>query len=168
MADVILQRLQGLTAYKNHVVILDGFPRNNEQTKILSMWPDELQKMIALHFDVPDEICVTKLLGRRKCSICNKSFNVNGIDRYGFHMPPLLPIDGSCPVKCNQVTDWKKRDDDSEETIRKRMNIYHDQTESVLKYWLEKDKLTTFVPYNGVSDINAIYNKVQFVLRDQF
>lgn len=166
VSDAVLQQLQHLTAHDNHAVILDGFPRNEEQTKILSMWPNELQQMVALHFDVPDDICVTKLLGRRKCSICNKSLNVNGIDRNGFRMPPILPMDGSCPVKCNHETDWNKRDDDSEETIRKRMNIYHEQTEPVLKYWSKIDKLTTFVPYNGVSDIDAICDKVSYVLRN--
>ena len=135
--DAILQHLQQLSIQLTHdenVLILDGFPRNRSQTELLSRWPNEFQQMMALHFDVPYDICITKLLGRRKCTICNRSFNVNGVDTNGFFMPPILPEDGSCQVKCNQETDWEKRDDDTEETIRKRMNVYHEQTEPVLKY----------------------------------
>lgn len=161
--DAIVQRLQQLS---HSVIILDGYPRNKAQTKMIIKWPTELQQIMALHFDVPDDICITKLLGRRKCSICNGSFNVNGVDANGFCMPPIFPVNGSCLVKCDQEKDWKKRDDDTEETIRKRMTVYHEQTEPVLKYWSEKDKLLTFVPYNGVSDIDAIFNRVDSVLRE--
>lgn len=168
--DTLLQRLKYIssqTACDDNVLIIDGFPRNRSQTTLLSKWPSELQQMIALHFDVPDDICITKLLGRRKCSICNGSFNVNGVDANGFFMPPILPPEGSCQAKCNHETDWKKRDDDTEETIRKRMNVYHEQTKPVLKYWSELNKLLTFVPHKGVSDIDVIFDRVNDAIRYQ-
>lgn len=169
--DAVLQRLAELsssTPRDERVFILDGFPRNQAQTSLLSKWPHELQQMTALHFDVPDDICITKLLGRRKCTICNGSFNINGVDASGFFMPPILPSDGSCPTKCNREIDWIKRDDDTEETIRNRMKIYHEQTEPVLRYWFDRNKLLTFVPFNGVSDIGAISDEVGKALREQF
>ena len=141
VSDAVLKHLQQHTAHENNIVILDGFPRCQAQTQILSTWPKNLQHMMALHFDVPDDICITKLLGRRKCTICNGSYNVNGVHTNGFNMPPILPDVGSCQRKCNRESDWEKRYDDTEETIRKRMNVYHAQTEPVLKYWLEQDKL---------------------------
>ncbi|KAL3789593.1 hypothetical protein ACHAWO_009156 [Cyclotella atomus] len=169
--DAVLQRLVQLssqTSQDGRILILDGFPRNQAQTVLLSKWPRELQKIMALHFDVPDDICITKLLGRRKCTICNGSFNINGVDANGFYMPPILPSDGSCPTKCNREIDWKRRDDDTEETIRNRMNIYHEQTEPVLEYWLNRNSLLTFVPFNGVDDIDVISDKVGNALRGQF
>jgi len=167
VSDAVLQRLQQMlegTTRKDNVLILDGFPRNRTQTKIISKWPRELQQMMALHVDVPDHICIIKLLGRRKCVICTKSFNVNGVDSNGFYMPPILPVGGSCPVECSRDADWKKRDDDSEETIKKRMKVYHEQTEPVLQYWSERERLLSFVPYNGVCDIDAIFTKLDATL----
>ena len=166
VSDAVLQHLRKHTAQENSIIILDGFPRNQEQTQILSTWPKKLQHMMALHFDVPDDVCITKLLGRRKCSICKGSYNVNGVHTNGFNMPPILPNVGSCQRKCNRESNWEKRDDDTEETIRKRMNVYHEQTEPVLKYWLEQGKLVRFVPYNGVCDIDAICDKVKIALHD--
>jgi len=165
VSDAVLERLKRIS-HRNSVVILDGFPRNQEQAEILSKWPDELQQIAALHFDVPDEICITKLLGRRKCSICKGSFNVHGVDVNGFYMPPILPSYESCPKQCDQETDWKKREDDTEETIRNRMRVYHEQTEPVLRFWSERDRLHTFVPYKGVKDIEEMVNVVDNILSE--
>lgn len=163
--EAVLERLKRIS-HRNSVVILDGFPRNQEQAERLSKWPHQFQQIAALHFDVPDQICITKLLGRRKCSICKESFNVNGVDVDGFYMPPILPSYESCPKPCNQETDWKKREDDTEETIRKRMIVYHEQTEPVLRVWSERDRLYTFVPYKGVKDIDEMVNMVDKILTD--
>eukprot|EP00804_Cyclotella_cryptica_P010268 CCRYP_016726-RA/>CCRYP_016726-RA protein AED:0.14 eAED:0.14 QI:0/-1/0/1/-1/1/1/0/244 len=165
VSEAVLQRLKH-ASHQNNLVILDGFPRSREQAEIVSTWPIELQRVAALHFNVPDEICISKLLGRRKCSICNGSFNVNGVNDNGFFMPPILPSDGSCPKQCNHETDWKKREDDTEETIRKRMKVYHDETEPVLSYWSERDRLHAIVPYNGVKDIDKMVNAVDKILTD--
>jgi adenylate kinase len=167
--EAIMQQLKQISnqaASAKSVVLLDGFPRNEAQASLLSKWPSELQNIQALHFSVPDDICITKLLGRRKCIICKGSFNVNDVDANGFYMPPLLPADGSCPVQCNMDTDWQKRDDDTEGTIRARMEVYHKQTKPVLKYWSELGKLHTFVPYNGVEDIDEMIITVDKMLRN--
>jgi len=136
------------------LVILDGFPRNQSQASLLSEWPSSTRPSLAVHIDVPDDVCITKLLGRRKCSLCGGSFNINGVDSNGFFMPAILP--GKCQVKCDWDVDWIKRDDDTAETIRKRMAVYHEQTEPVLNYWRERDALVRFVPYSGVKDMDLL------------
>lgn len=145
-----------------NLVILDGFPRTDRQATLLAQtWPNNLRPAFAVQFDVPDHVCITKLLGRRKCSKCNGSFNVNGVDTGGFDMPPILPKAGACKVDCNPDVDWEKRDDDTAETIQLRMNIYHNETAPVLKYWEERDKLLRFVPYNGVKDMDKLLSLVK-------
>ncbi|KAL7553083.1 hypothetical protein ACHAWF_016345 [Thalassiosira exigua] len=142
------------------VVVLDGFPRNYPQASLLSKWPTSLRPAFALQFDVPDDICITKLLGRRRCTICRGSFNVNGVDSDGFDMPPMLPKKGACEANCNRETDWEKRDDDTAETIAKRMEIYHQETKPVLNFWKDKG-LLRFVPYNGVKDMDRLVPTVE-------
>ena len=140
----------------NNIFILDGFPRNHAQTSLLEKWPTELRVAGAIQFDVPDEICITKLLGRRKCSICDGNFNTNGVDTDGFDMPPILPKEGTCKVDCNWGEDWQKRDDDTAETIQLRMNVYHNETKPVLKYWQDKGQLLRLVPYTGVKEMDRL------------
>jgi len=149
------------------VIILDGFPRNYAQASLLAKWPDSLKPSLALQFDVPDEICITKLMGRRKCSICNGSFNINGVDTNGFDMPPILPEAGTCKVKCNRDTDWEKRDDDTAATIKFRMNIYHNETKPVLQYWEEREQLLRFVPYSGVKEMDKLVSLVGKYFNDE-
>ena len=158
--DAVVQSLQD-RAGKKGIVILDGYPRNSEQASLLANWPTRLLPSFAIQFDVPDHVCITKILGRRKCTICNKSLNVNGVNTDGFNMPPMLPKEGDCKVQCNPDKDWQKRDDDTEETIKLRFEVYHNETKPVLQYWKEREQLVRFVPYNGVQDIDKLVKVVE-------
>mmetsp|Transcript_24647 Transcript_24647/g.53168 ORF Transcript_24647/g.53168 Transcript_24647/m.53168 type:complete len:185 (-) Transcript_24647:1359-1913(-) len=168
--DAVIQSLENRacakmkTAGKKNVVILDGFPRNVLQSSLLEKWPDSLRPSLAIQFDVPDDICITKLLGRRKCSICNGSFNVNGVDTGGFDMPAIVPEAGVCKVNCNPDVDWEKRDDDTADTIQLRMGIYHKETKPLLKYWGERGQLLRFVPFKGVKDMDKLVSRVQVLM----
>eukprot|EP00804_Cyclotella_cryptica_P026489 CCRYP_008126-RA/>CCRYP_008126-RA protein AED:0.39 eAED:0.39 QI:0/-1/0/1/-1/1/1/0/62 len=51
----------------------------------------------------------------------------------------------------------EKREDDTEETIQTRMKVCHEETEPV-RFWSERERLHTIVPYNGVKDIDEIVN----------
>lgn len=130
-------------------VVLDGFPRNRVQADLLSRWDTSVS--FAIQFDVPDDVCTTKLLGRRQCSNCGGNFNVARVDRDGFVMPPMVPVEDCCPSP-----NWKKRDDDTSETIQIRMNVYHQETRPVLEFWSEQDKLLRFVPHRGIEDMDRL------------
>ncbi|KAL7542661.1 hypothetical protein ACHAXR_012107 [Thalassiosira sp. AJA248-18] len=159
--DAVIQSLENMDNSGKDFVILDGFPRNHAQASLLEKWPVHLKPSLAIQFDIPDDVCVTKLLGRRKCSICNRSFNINGVDTDGFDMPPILPKAGACKVKCNWETDWEKRDDDTADTIKMRMGIYHKETKPVLTYWEQKNRLLRFVPFKGVKDMDKLESLVE-------
>lgn len=146
-------------------VILDGYPRTDRQASLLDKWPSELCPTLAVQLDVPQHICITKILGRRKCILCNKSLNVNGVlDELGFDMPPMLPDDEAAECRamhCNPDIHWKKRDDDTSDTIKVRMDVYHREKEPVLQYWEEKGKLLRFVPYKGVKEIDNLLSLIE-------
>jgi len=79
--------------------IIDGFPRTIEQIILMEEdnettsggWPEKYRIKSAIHLNVPDYVCKTKILGRRQCSKCGKSYNVNGVDWNGWIMPPNMP-----------------------------------------------------------------------------
>ena len=73
-------------------VIVDGFPRTSLQIALMEQqWPKELQIQAAIHVDVPDSVCEAKMLGRRVCSVCHRSFNVATVDWDEFDLPAIVP-----------------------------------------------------------------------------
>ncbi len=146
-------------------IILDGYPRTDRQATLLDKWPIELRPQLAVQLDVPERICLTKILGRRKCILCNKSLNVNGVlDKFGFDMPPMLPDDNAdeCrTLNCNPDVHWKKRDDDTIDTVQYRMDVYRRETEPVLQYWEEKGQLLRFIPYKGIKEIDNLVSLIE-------
>mmetsp|Transcript_20642 Transcript_20642/g.33716 ORF Transcript_20642/g.33716 Transcript_20642/m.33716 type:complete len:84 (-) Transcript_20642:39-290(-) len=75
-------------------------------------------------------------------------------------MPPKLP-EAACKVNCSREVDWKKRDDDTADTIQLRMGVYHKETKPVLKYWEEREQLLGFLPFNGVKDMDKLVSLVE-------
>lgn len=152
--------------------ILDGFPRTVSQAKLLLQskkedqnttddldlmqliqWPQDLTTSFAVNIEVPDEICIAKMKGRRKCSKCNESFNVSNVDTLeSFIMPPQLPVPYPCE-NCDMDKDWTKRMDDTEEIFVKRMKEYHEQSAIVKQFFEDQGKLVEFIPYKGVLDM---------------
>lgn len=150
---------------RRYHVILDGYPRTDRQASLLDKWPIDFYPKFALQLDVPERICITKILGRRKCILCSKSLNVNGVlDEFGFDMPPMLPYDNAYECRtmhCNPDVHWKKRNDDTTDTIEYRMDVYRRETEPVLHYWEEKGKLLRFIPYKGIKEIDNIVSLIE-------
>jgi adenylate kinase len=110
--------------------LLDGFPRNEAQARALDSALDdigeELDAVVAL--EAPDDALVERLSGRRQSQATGKIYHVD-------HDPP--PEDGDDPGPFIQ------RDDDAEEAIRRRLEIYHEQTEPLKDYYAERDLLVT-------------------------
>jgi adenylate kinase len=110
--------------------LLDGFPRNEAQAKALDEALDDigedLDAVVAL--EAPDDALVERLSGRRQSQATGKIYHVD-------YDPP--PENGDDPGPFIQ------RDDDAEESIRRRLEIYHDQTEPLKDYYAERDLLIT-------------------------
>jgi adenylate kinase len=110
--------------------LLDGFPRNEAQAKALDEAlediGEDLDAVVAL--EAPDDALVERLSGRRQSQATGKIYHVE------FDPPPE---NGDDPGPFIQ------RDDDAEESIRRRLEIYHDQTEPLKDYYAGRDLLVT-------------------------
>ncbi|MBE6993957.1 MAG: adenylate kinase [Ruminococcaceae bacterium] len=107
-------------------MIFDGFPRTVEQA-------DALSKMVdidmALLLDVPDEVIVNRMSGRRTCPNCQTTYHV-------VSAPPK--VEGVCD-KCGAKLGIRK--DDKPEVVRERLAVYHSKTEPIVEYYRNKGVL---------------------------
>lgn len=117
--------------------ILDGFPRTIYQA-------DELSKITdidaVLSIDVPFSKLIERITGRRSCPKCGAVYHIK-------YNPPEK--DGICDV-CG--TPLIQRDDDREETVKKRLRTYEEQTEPLIDYYRKKGKLITVEGQEDVED----------------
>uniref|UniRef100_A0A7S3VGK1 Adenylate kinase active site lid domain-containing protein n=1 Tax=Chaetoceros debilis TaxID=122233 RepID=A0A7S3VGK1_9STRA len=145
----------------NFGFILDGFPRTLAQASISKSWPSNYQISFAVAIDIPDKICVDKMLGRRRCIKCNTSFNISDVNTTdGFIMPPQLPSPYPC-TKCDIKEHWERRIDDTEEIMTKRLAEFYEKSDPVTNYFKKQDDLITFVPYKGIQDMDILEQKVR-------
>jgi adenylate kinase len=107
-------------------VLLDGFPRTVNQAELMLGWFQAtgrtLNRVLALI--VPDEELVVRLAGRRTCLDCQATYHIQ-------NNPPA--VDGVCD-RCGSSR-VVQREDDSEETVRKRIATYHRETSPVLAFF---------------------------------
>ena len=103
--------------------ILDGFPRTVAQAKALTETGIRIDKVLCI--DVADDVIVSRLSSRRECSKCGVPYNVVS------NKPEKEGICDKCGGELIQ------RADDVPETIKNRLNVYHDETEPILAYYEE-------------------------------
>lgn len=121
VVEVLKQRLNRIPEGKGF--ILDGYPRTLAQAKIL----DTITKIeVILLLDVPDWIIVERLSTRRICRNCGAVYNVR------FLKPK---VEGICDICGGQLY---QRSDDNEEVIKKRLQVYQEQTKPLLEYFKQK------------------------------
>jgi adenylate kinase len=126
--------------------LLDGFPRNEEQAKALEAALEPLERRLtaALLIDVPDDDVVRRLTGRR---VCVK--NPSHIYHVDFDPPKH---EGVCDQDGSRLI---QRDDDREETIRKRLEVYHAQTEPLIAYYDAAGLLRRLDGRRGPDEVHA-------------
>jgi adenylate kinase len=131
--------------------ILDGFPRNTAQAEALDtiLTGMGMPLTAALNIDVDMNDLLKRLTGRRTCKSCQQMYNI-------YFSPPKK--EGVCD-KCGGAL--FQRDDDKEETIKKRLEIYTKQTAPLIDYYSKKNIMKTIM---GTGSINDIFNKVVAVL----
>jgi adenylate kinase len=127
--------------------ILDGFPRTIPQAESLD---NELNGLgikldAAINLEVPDEVIVSRMKGRRVCGKCGKPY----------HILTLKPkLEGVCDVCGGPLL---IRDDDKEETVRERLRIYYENTEPLIGYYKKKGILLNF---DGTKDIGVTTGEI--------
>lgn len=130
--------------------ILDGFPRTENQAKILDELLKKLGKQIDLvmNFVASDKVLLQRLTGRRQCTKCGKIYHLTNI-------PPKNP--GFCDLDGAPLF---QREDDKEEAIKKRWKIYEEQTKPVLAYYKKQKKLVEVDASKEVAEIMPCVEKI--------
>ena len=126
--------------------LLDGFPRNQEQARALEAALERLDRRLtaALLIEVPDEEVVRRLAGRR---VCVK----NPAHVYHVEFDPPKH-DGVCDQDGSRLI---QREDDREDTIRRRLQIYHEQTEPLLAHYDAAGLLRRFDGRRSAEEVHA-------------
>ncbi|MNS28596.1 adenylate kinase [compost metagenome] len=123
MVDLIRDRLAEADAKAGY--ILDGFPRTAPQAEALSAMLTEIQQplQLAIDFTVPEDELVTRLTGRRVCRECGDSYHVvNKPSKAG----------DRCEREGGELY---QRADDSADTVRNRLKVYHELTAPITEYY---------------------------------
>ncbi|MFJ8805090.1 adenylate kinase [Streptomyces sp. NPDC102490] len=136
--------------------LLDGFPRNVSQAEALDelLETEDMKLDAVLDLEAPEDEVVKRIAGRRVCR--NESAHV-------FHVtysPPKKA--GVCDVCGGELY---QRDDDSEETVRKRLEVYHTQTEPIIDYYKAQGLVATIAATGPVDEVTR--RALEALKRDQ-
>ena len=131
--------------------ILDGFPRTKQQALDLEELLDQMETPLdaAILLDVDFDLLMKRLTGRRTCSISGKLLNV--------YFSPKEELDACIEAGGKLI----QREDDNEETIRRRLDVFHERTEPVIEYYRERGTLR-IVDAGG--DVDEVYAQVRTAL----
>ena len=115
---------------KKYGFILDGFPRNMPQASAL----DGITQIDAfLLLEIEKDIIKKRILGRFSCSECGEIYN-----KYTLQPKKQLSEDKWICDKCGAEIEFKQRNDDTEETLEKRLNVYEENAKPVIEYYEKK------------------------------
>ena len=131
--------------------VLDGFPRTIPQAEVLDNALSKLGESIdyAINVDVPDENIVRRMSGRRACVSCGATYHME-------HIPPKK--EGICDTCGAELI---LRDDDKPETVLKRLQVYHEQTQPLIDFYTAKGVLKEV---DGTVDMKDVFNAIVAIL----
>lgn len=149
VVDLVVDRLAKEDCKKGYV--LDGFPRTIPQAEALDQALEKAgEKMeFAIDIEVPDENIVTRMSGRRACVGCGATYHLT-------YAP--TKTEGICDACGAELI---LRDDDQPETVRKRLNVYHEQTQPLITYYKNSGILKSI---DGTVDIEEIFAAIEKLL----
>jgi adenylate kinase len=131
--------------------VLDGFPRTIPQANVLDEALNKLGDKIdyAINVDVPDENIIRRMSGRRACLSCGATYHIE-------HIPPKK--EGICD-RCGK--ELVLRDDDKAETVKNRLDVYHEQTQPLIDFYEKKGVLKTV---DGTVDMKEVFAAIVSIL----
>lgn len=147
MIDMTKQRLSQPDVANGF--ILDGFPRTIKQAETLESF---IAPTLVIDLRLPENLLVLKITSRRVCSNnnCGALYNLADIKQGNIIMHPLLPRKSGVCDECG--SELTQRSDDSEATVRRRLQAYHEQTKPLIHYYEKRQVLTHFAVEKGVED----------------
>ena len=147
--DLVVDRIQQDDAKNGYV--LDGIPRTIPQAECLTAALEKLGSKIdyAIDVDVPDENIIHRMGGRRACVGCGATYHLD-------YAP--TKVEGICDVCGKELI---LRDDDKPETVKKRLDVYHEQTQPLIDYYTNAGILKTV---DGTVDIDVVFQNIVEIL----
>ena len=149
--DLVIDRVAQPDCEKGY--ILDGFPRTIPQAEVFTKQLEKNGEKIdfAIDVEVPDENIVKRMSGRRACPNCGATYHIVNI-------PPKK--EGICD---NCGTELIQRADDKAETVKKRLDVYHDATQPLIDYYKE---LGVLKEVDGTQPMNDVFEDICKILED--
>lgn len=131
--------------------LLDGFPRTVHQAEALDNFLTAREESIdtALLIEVPKEFILERMTGRRVCPSCGASYHIK-------FNPPAN--DGKCDLCGSDVI---QRKDDTEETVKERLDVYENQTQPLIDFYKNKKQLSVV---DGTQAINEVFESICKIL----
>ena len=131
--------------------LLDGFPRTVHQAEALDNFLTEREESIdtALLIEVPKEFILERMTGRRVCPSCGASYQIK-FNRTN--------NDGKCDICGSDVI---QRKDDTEETVKERLDVYENQTQPLIDFYKNKKQLSVV---DGTQAINEVFESICKIL----
>ena len=142
VCDLVVDRIQQSDCEKGYV--LDGFPLTIPQAEALTAALEKLGTGIdyAINVEVPDANILNRMGGRRACLGCGATYHVE------FNAPKQEGICDTCGAEL------VLRDDDKPETVQKRLDVYHEQTQPLIDYYTKAGKLAEV---DGTKDMDDVF-----------
>ena len=149
VVDLVVDRVNKEDCKDGYV--LDGFPRTIPQAEALDKALEALSQKVdyAIDVDVPDENIVRRMGGRRACVGCGATYHLE-------YAP--TKVEGICDTCGKELI---LRDDDKPETVQKRLNVYHEQTQPLIDYY---EKAGILKSVDGTVDINDVFQAITEIL----
>jgi len=143
--DIVTERITRKDAREGF--LLDGFPRTDKQAVDLDHSLAKIDKKVkvVLFFKTSRKTSIERLSGRRVCTACGGNFHVR-------NMPPKRR--GVCDHCGGSLI---QRDDDREETVKKRLSVYEQETKSLVKYYKKKGILQEV---NGDLEVDSLFKRI--------
>ncbi|SDY11467.1 adenylate kinase [Lachnobacterium bovis] len=150
--DLVMDRIQQEDC-KNGF-ILDGFPRTIPQAEALENALTAAQQTMdyAINVDVPDENIIKRMGGRRACLNCGATYHVE--------FNPTK-VEGVCDSCGSEIV---LREDDKPETVKNRLNVYHNQTQPLIDFYNKKGILKTV---DGTQSLDKVFEDIVTILGDR-
>lgn len=147
--DLIEDRLKNDDCSNGY--LLDGYPRTVVQAEFLDALLEKEHTAIdtALLIEVPKEVILDRMSGRRVCASCGASFHIR-------NNPPIKK--DICDICGNNLI---QRADDARETVEERLDVYEEQTSPLIKFYEEKGILKVV---DGTQAINEIFKNITEIL----
>ena len=149
VCDLGGDRIQQADCEKGY--ILDGFPRTIPQAEALENALNAIEQKLdyAIDIDVPDENIINRMSGRRACVGCGATYHV---------LFNPTKVEGKCDV-CGESLIL--RDDDKPETVKKRLDVYHTQTQPLIDFYTERKVL---VEVDGTQSMDKVFDDIMKIL----